>query len=107
MVKTKNSHATHTLYVLNGNSPGWFGKFKKLYRKAKFNLEYYFRTNYWNIRFTLWLKMKRTPAKMYDLLKVRETTGMYDKNYRVYVNYVAFYERFKGPAYNPIHIFAP
>ncbi|KAE9006403.1 hypothetical protein PR003_g16866 [Phytophthora rubi] len=103
----KESHATHTLNVLKGRSPGLVGKVKRLYRKAKFKVEKYFRNNYWNIRFTLWLKMKRTPEKMYYLLKVRETTGMYDKNYRVYINYLRFYETFKGPAYNPLIKFGP
>ncbi|KAE8988261.1 hypothetical protein PR001_g22087 [Phytophthora rubi] len=106
-VTAKESHATHTLNVLKGRSPGLVGKVKRLYRKAKFKVEKYFRNNYWNTRFTLWLKMKRTPEKMYDLLKVRETTGMYDKNYRVYINYLRFYETFKGPAYNPLIKFGP
>ncbi|KAG6619385.1 putative secreted RxLR effector protein [Phytophthora cinnamomi] len=106
-VKAKESHATHTLHVLNGYTPGLLGKVKRLYRKAKNNVEKYFRNNYWNIRFTLWLKMKRTPSTMYDKLKVYKTTGPYDKNYRVYINYLRFYETFKGPAYNPLIYFGP
>ncbi|KAI9985779.1 hypothetical protein PInf_024545 [Phytophthora infestans] len=36
---------------------------------------------------------------MYDRLDIISTTGMRDKNYRIYINYLRFYEFFKGPTH--------
>ncbi|KAL3666453.1 hypothetical protein V7S43_008701 [Phytophthora oleae] len=44
---------------------------------------------------------------MYDKLGVIKTTGPADKNYRIYINYLRFYEHLKGPAYNPVLVHGP
>ncbi|EEY67652.1 RXLR effector family protein, putative [Phytophthora infestans T30-4] len=70
-------------------------------------LDDYFRQPFWEFRFTVWAANKRTPAMMYDRLDIISTTGMRDKNYRIYINYLRFYEFFKGPTYNPLIIYGP
>ncbi|KAI9985776.1 hypothetical protein PInf_024542 [Phytophthora infestans] len=67
----------------------------------------YVRPLYWAIRFTVWIAKKRTPAMMYNKLNVISSTGIGDRNYRIYINYVRLYEYFKGPTYNPLLVHGP
>lgn len=106
-LKTKDD-IIYTSGIGKGLEQGLWGKVVKWFRKTKTKVDYIFRTASWKFRFTVWLMNKRTPAQMYDRLKVRETTGMGDKNYRTYVYYVRFYEHFRGPVTdNPLFKYGP
>ncbi|KAI9985793.1 hypothetical protein PInf_024559 [Phytophthora infestans] len=39
---------------------------------------------------------------MYNKLNVISSTRIGDRNYRIYINYLRFYEYFKGPTYIPL-----
>ncbi|KAF1786425.1 hypothetical protein PC129_g21564 [Phytophthora cactorum] len=91
----------------DGGEKEWWVTVLKKYRKVKDKFDEYFRKPFWYFRFTVWMANRRTPAIMYERLNVISTTGIGDKNYRVYINYLRFYEHFKGPTYNPILDFGP
>ncbi|KAG3144166.1 hypothetical protein PC128_g24452 [Phytophthora cactorum] len=73
-------------------------------RQAKLIIQEYFQLGF---RFLVWPANKRTPATMYDRLNDIKTTGSYNKNYRIYISYLRFYEFFKGSTYYPIHLYGP
>ncbi|OWZ14248.1 RxLR effector protein [Phytophthora megakarya] len=101
-IKTKDD--TSTIYiggVGKGLEQGLHGKIVKWYRRKRFKLDYFFQTAYWEFRF---LENARNDVQQTPSF---ETTGPYDKNYRIYVNYVRFYEFFKGPTYNPLIEYGP
>jgi hypothetical protein len=107
-LKTKETPtAAQNTYKLNQEQLSFMQKVKRSYIEVKFILDSYFRRASWYIRFTVWIKNKRTPAMMYNKLGVRYTSGIGDKNYRTYVNYLRFYEYFKGPAENPLIKYGP
>ncbi|ETI55318.1 hypothetical protein F441_06984 [Phytophthora nicotianae CJ01A1] len=90
-----------------GGEKEWWAKVLKYYTKAKEKFDKYFRTPFWYFRFLVWAANKRTPEMMYYKLNVISTTGIGDKNYRIYVNYLRFYEFFHGPTYNPLIVYGP
>jgi hypothetical protein len=107
-LKTKDAAAAaQSANKLNKEQISFVQKVKRWFRSIKSNLDFYFRTAFWETRFTVWAVNKRTPAMMYDKLGVRYTSGIGDKNYRTYVNYLRFYEHFKGPAENPLIKYGP
>ncbi|KAL4086133.1 hypothetical protein PRIC1_014755 [Phytophthora ramorum] len=82
-------------------------KIKRYLIKIKNNVRTYFRNVYWHARFVIWMKKKQNPSIMYEKLKVRETTGPADKNYRIYNEYFRTYEHFYGPTFDPRHVYGP
>ncbi|EEY67649.1 secreted RxLR effector peptide protein, putative [Phytophthora infestans T30-4] len=90
-----------------GREKEWWATLLKYHRKSKAKHDNYIRPLYWAIRFTVWIANKRTPAMMYNKLNVISSTGIGDRNYRIYINYLRFYEYFKGPTYSPLFVHGP
>ncbi|GMF27538.1 unnamed protein product [Phytophthora lilii] len=95
--------------VANGkwSASSIWAKVKKFFETAKENTVTFMKNEAQLIRFTVWLLNKRTPKEMYYTMKIYETSGYGDKAYRTYIEYVRFYEHFRGPAENPLLTFGP
>eukprot|EP00644_Phytophthora_capsici_P003539 jgi/Phyca11/116556/e_gw1.31.421.1 len=108
--KLKKPDDTSTIYtggVGKGLETGLHGVVVRYFRRVRRKLDQPFRTAYWDARFLIWMIRRRTPEMMYNKLGVIHTTGPADKNYRIYVNFLRFYEHLKGPAYNPVLVYGP
>ncbi|ETL95560.1 hypothetical protein L917_06667 [Phytophthora nicotianae] len=105
LVTSDDTIYTHGIGI--GGEKGRWATILKNYRIFKNEMEYLLREVYWEFVFLVWAANKRTPAMMYTRLGVIKTTGPYDKNYRIYIRYLSFYEHYVGPAYNPIHQYGP
>ncbi|KAG6948730.1 hypothetical protein JG688_00014975 [Phytophthora aleatoria] len=44
---------------------------------------------------------------IYARQHVIQTTGPFDKNYRVYISYLRFFERTNGPTSNSLRMYGP